>query len=93
MNWLGEIFFVGGILGVIFRYKHLLRILLGFEMIMVGLIGILCFNVGVVLRNVIFFLIFIVVMVGEGVLGLRLIVCIVVWYGEESYSRIGCLKW
>lgn len=80
------IFLVRGVIGVIIGYKHLIRILLGFEIIMVGLIGVLCYRIVGMFRGLVFIVIFIIIMVGEGVLGLRVMVGIVRWFGED-YCR------
>jgi len=82
----GMIFYVRGLIGVIFRYKHLIRILLCFEIIIIGLIGVLRGRIIGRLRGIGVFIVFIVVIVGERVFGLSLLVGLVRNSGSDIYE-------
>lgn len=80
------IFFIG-LISLVFSYKHILNILLRLEFLMVGLI--LLFFLWLKYRRgeAVFILYYIVFIVGEGVLGLRLLVRLVRWYGRDLFIR------
>lgn len=87
--WIGGVVVVGGLIRLVFCYKHVIAMLLRLEMVMVGLLYLMGVYLMVVFGDYYFFLFFIIFMVSEGVLGLSLMVGFVRWYGEEGYLVMG----
>lgn len=85
------IIMIGGIFGMIIGYRRVLNILLRLEFIIISLLG----GLGIWLINgygdLIFFFFFIIFMVGEGVLGLRILVSLVRGYGDDRRLELGLL--
>jgi hypothetical protein len=90
---LGFVILIGGFLGLLRSYRHVLNMLLRFELVMLSLLYLLGLWEMVRLNDLVYMLCFIVFMVGEGVLGLRVLVSLVRGYGGDyylSFNRLQC---
>nr|AOR87185.1 NADH dehydrogenase subunit 4L [Xystodesmus sp. YD-2016] len=81
----------GGFIGLLGSYRRVLNVLLSFEMIMLGLLSLLGVWLSFSLGDLIFMFCFIVFMVGEGVLGLSILVSLIRGYGEDSGLGLGVM--
>nr|YP_009108335.1 NADH dehydrogenase subunit 4L [Tenuibranchiurus glypticus]AIU94546.1 NADH dehydrogenase subunit 4L [Tenuibranchiurus glypticus] len=91
----GFVFFMmvmSGLSVYIFKYKHLLNVLLGLEFIMLGVFGGLSVSLSVVSLEVYFVMFFLVMAACEGALGLSLLVSIVRSHGNDYFSSLSVLS-
>lgn len=89
---LGVVLLVGGFVGLLRSYRHVLNILLRFELIILSLLYFLGLWETSGLNDLVFILCFIVFMVGEGVLGLRILIILVRGYGGDYYLSFNSLQ-
>lgn len=82
---------VGGFLGLVGRYRRVLNILLRFEIIILGLLRFLGLWLEGGLGDLMFIFYFVVFIVGEGVLGLRLLVGLIRGHGEDTKLGLGVI--
>lgn len=85
------VFFRGGF-SFIFVYKHLLRILLSLEFIVLGLFLILYFYLGIFNYELYFSMYFLTFSVCEGVLGLSILVSIIRTHGNDYFINFSLLQ-
>lgn len=86
------IILLGGFVGLLGRYKRVLNVLLSFEIIILGLLRLLGVWLRLGVGELIFMFCFIVFMVGEGVLGLRILVSLIRSHGNDMDLGIGVIK-
>lgn len=86
------IVFFRGVISFIFVYKHLLRILLSLEFIVLGIFLILYFYLIVFNFELYFSIYFLTFSVCEGVLGLSLLVSIIRTHGNDYFINFSLLQ-
>lgn len=86
------IVFFRGVVSFIFVYKHLLRILLSLEFIVLGVFLILYFYLIIFNFELYFSIYFLTFSVCEGVLGLSLLVSIIRTHGNDYFINFSLLQ-
>nr|WDY17718.1 NADH dehydrogenase subunit 4L [Polydesmus sp. GZCS-2019] len=81
----------GGLAGLIGSYRRVMNVLLSFEMMMLGLLSQLGLWLEGGAGDLIFMFCFIVFMVGEGVLGLSILVGLIRGHGSDSKLGLGVM--
>ena len=81
MIYLGVLVFLFGLFIIVRRFSHLLRVLIGLEFVVLGVV--IC-SISIVGGNLIFVLLILCVAVCEARVGLALLVKIVRLYGRDS---------
>nr|YP_008378727.1 NADH dehydrogenase subunit 4L [Appalachioria falcifera]AFR77024.1 NADH dehydrogenase subunit 4L [Appalachioria falcifera] len=89
---LGVVLLVGGFVGLLSSYSHVLNMLLSLELVMLSLLYFLGLWEMIGLNDLVFMLCFIVFMVGEGVLGLSVLITLVRGYGGDYYLSFNSLQ-
>lgn len=82
---------IGGFIGLLGGYRRVLNVLLRFEIIMLGLLSYLGVWLEAGVGDLIFVFCFIVFIVGEGVLGLRILVGLIRSHGDDSGLGLGVM--
>lgn len=85
---MGFLVILGGVCGLLVNYSHMLGILLSLELIMGGFIWLVGVYVGFGYGNYWLFFVFFVFIVGEGVIGLCLLIGLVRWWGSDYCGRV-----
>lgn len=80
-----------GLVSLLWSYKRILNLLLGLELAMLGLLGLLGFWLVEGIGDLMFMFVFIVFMIGEGVLGLRIMIRLVRVFGDDRKMRMAVL--
>nr|YP_009945364.1 NADH dehydrogenase subunit 4L [Epanerchodus koreanus]QOE55896.1 NADH dehydrogenase subunit 4L [Epanerchodus koreanus] len=89
----GGIFIITGFISMVFSYKHVLNMLLSLEFLMVGLMMLFFFWVNLGSSELVFIFYYIVFMVGEGVLGLGMLVSLVRWNGSDFFLSFSSINY
>lgn len=84
--------YICGLFVLIFQWKHILNILLGFEVLTLRVISIFFFSLGII--NFDFYLLIVVVVFGvcEATLGLALLVRFIRLHGNDYVIRLSIYK-
>nr|CDN85568.1 NADH dehydrogenase subunit 4L [Geocharax gracilis] len=83
---------MSGVWVFIFKYKHLLNVLLGLEFIMLGIFGSLSMEASMVGLEVYFVMFFLILAACEGAVGLSLLVSVVRSHGNDYFSSFSVLS-
>nr|YP_009020466.1 NADH dehydrogenase subunit 4L [Geocharax gracilis]CDN85555.1 NADH dehydrogenase subunit 4L [Geocharax gracilis] len=83
---------MSGVWVFIFKYKHLLNVLLGLEFIMLGIFGSLSMKASMAGLEVYFVMFFLILAACEGALGLSLLVSVVRSHGNDYFSSFSVLS-
>ena len=90
MIWYSLVLFIGGVYSLIVRWKHILRILLSLELIILGIfLFLLTFIISNSIEVIVFYLI---VVICEARLGLSVIIIRVYYYGRDFLVRYSMLR-
>nr|UJI65683.1 NADH dehydrogenase subunit 4L [Basilia ansifera] len=86
MIWLFIMMFMIGMLSFIFNKKHLLIMLLSLEYMVLSLFMVMYIYLSMVLNQYYLLMIFLIMTVCEGVLGLSILVSMVKMYGNDNFQ-------
>nr|YP_010944744.1 NADH dehydrogenase subunit 4L [Liocranchia reinhardtii]WMC20842.1 NADH dehydrogenase subunit 4L [Liocranchia reinhardtii] len=89
---LGCFIFITGIFVLLFQWKHILNILLGFEILMLGIIFSFLLSWGVNSNDCSIMMVIVVFGVCEASLGLSLLVSLIRAHGNDYVSSISLYK-
>nr|YP_009440931.1 NADH dehydrogenase subunit 4L [Hydromanicus wulaianus]AHC32061.1 NADH dehydrogenase subunit 4L [Hydromanicus wulaianus] len=91
INFLMLMFFIGNYM-LISNRKHLLNMLLSLEFLMLILMFILFFYLAEIMNDIYFLMMFLVMMVCEGVLGVSILVVLIRMMGSDYFQIFNLLK-
>ncbi|YP_112442.1 NADH dehydrogenase subunit 4L (mitochondrion) [Octopus vulgaris] len=89
---LGMYMYMCGLFVLLFQWKHILNILLGFEVLTLSVISMFFFSVGVVSLNLYLVIIVVVFGVCEASLGLSLLVSFIRLHGNDYVMSLSVYK-
>nr|YP_001382316.1 NADH dehydrogenase subunit 4L [Vampyroteuthis infernalis]BAF73644.1 NADH dehydrogenase subunit 4L [Vampyroteuthis infernalis] len=89
---LGGFMFFSGLMVLIFQWKHILNILLSFEILMLSIIISFLFTWGLYSSDYMLSMIIIVFSVSEASLGLSLLVSLIRCYGNDYVKSLSMYK-